>query len=376
LTLLVIPSQALYLDAAITAFRVPDDRIKVDGTPDTVWKAIAVRSGYTTISFLDYSKLVLLNSDSVRNADPSKYVSPAPKGYITMMAAYDTKALYFYFQVKTEKVARSSSLCTTPDKVWKADAPDVYVDPSPWNPDTAVYRSYFSADASGLIFGTSPKSIEIARPIYDKDTRAPYFRNRATGDKFQIPSPLPTGVTAAALRNSSDSTLVSVEMKIPFWGGSNAAFAPGRSMFISWGFNMYPDSLWKNCDSYPLAYRWAKTSQSYEDAATKPPGWRSGDNIHYDPTRSWDGWGQFTLSNMNVLDPRDCRFDKPASWDITDWRNSGCGNAATAGISKTGSASARHGFTAPGSAARDVQGRSIDARAPMYIFPWAGEPVR
>jgi hypothetical protein len=370
------PVQALFTQSPVIAFQVPDDRIKIDGTPDTIWKAIAARSGFSTLSFQDYSKLVLLNSDKMRNDDPAKYVSPAPAGYVTMMAAFDTKALYFYFQVKTGTVAQSTGLCT-PDKAWKADAPVVFLDPSPWSPDTAVYRSYFSTDASGLIFGTSPKSIQIAKPIYDQDARIPYFRNRASGDKFQIPASLPTGVTAKALRYSKDPTTVSVEMKIPFWGGANSAFQPGKSMFISWGFNMYPDSLWQDCDAFPLSYNWAKHALSYENADTKPPGWRAGDTIHYDPLRSWDGWGQFILSNTPVLDPRDCYFNDPASWNITEWRNSGCGTAVvTAHASKSPAASLRSAIGSPPRAARDVRGRSAEARTPLFIFPWDGEPQR
>ncbi|MEO6098494.1 MAG: hypothetical protein ABIQ80_22370 [Fibrobacteria bacterium] len=366
---------ALFTKSSITAFPVPDDRIKIDGTPDTIWKAIAARNGYTTLSFQDYSKLVLLNSDKVRNDDPAKYVSPAPAGYITMMAAYDSKALYFYFQVKTDTVFKSTDLCTS-DKVWKANAPVVFLDPSPWDRDTAVYRSYFSADASGLIFGTSPKSIQIAKPTYDKDLRIPYFRNRATGDKFQIPATLPTGILASAMRNSTDSTRISVEMRIPFWGGSNSAFQPGKSMFISWGFNLYPDSLWGNCDGSPLAYRWAKDTLSYEGAANKPPGWRSGDTIHYDPLRSWDGWGEFMLANMQDLDPKGCYFEKPDSWNITDWRNSGCGYAATTGISKSKAGSWGRATGAAVRASHDAQGRPADARTRMFIFPWSGGPER
>jgi hypothetical protein len=292
------------------------------------------------------------------------------------MAAYDSRALYFYFQVKTATVVKSSSLCATQDKVWRADAPVLFLDPSPWNPDTAVYRSYFSADASGLIFGTSPKSIQIAKPLDDDDARAPYFRNRATGDKFQIPTLLPTGVRASVLRYDKDSTRVAVEMKIPFWGGSSSAFQPGKSMFISWGFNMYPSSLWQNCDGFPLAYSWAKDTLSYEDAATKPPGWRSGDSIHYDPLRSWDGWGQFNLESMTVIDPSNCRFEDPDSWDVIEWHKSGCGISLPTGLSKSGAASLRRANAAPAQAPRDVRGRVAEARTPLLIFPWAGEPGR
>ncbi len=363
-------SHALSTESPIWAVRVPDDRIKVDGTPDTVWKAIAAGRQYSTIMFTDYGKIVILQPDAVRNDAPGKYIKPPATSYVTLMAAFDSKALYFYFQVKTATIANSKTLCAD-TAIWKADAAEVFIDPSPWNPDTAVYPSYFSADATNLIYGTSPKTVQLDKPLNDKDTRL-YFRNRANADKFQIPGAIPTGVLAASLRNSKDTTLVSVEMKIPFWGGSTAAFAPGKSMFISWGFNMYPDSLWKNCTANPIAFRWAKNYLNYDNAAIKPPGWRAMDSTHYDPLRSWDGWGQFNLGVGAPLDPKDCHFNDLTDWKIEDWVASNCGHAATTFAKeypRGGMRTGRTGASFSGAQGRDVSGRATQI-AGYYIFPW------
>jgi hypothetical protein len=370
LACLASASQALFESASVTAFRVADDKIKVDGSPDTLWKAVAVANHgpASRIDFTDYGKMVILKPDSVRNDDPAKYFQ-APAGYVSLLAAYDSKALYFYFQVKAPSVADSKSLCATADNLWKADAAEIFIDPSPWSQDTAVYRSYFSADAGGLVYGTSPKTIQMDRPISDKETRVPYFRSRITQDRFQIPASLPAGATAASKRNSKDTSLISVEMKIPFWTYGGSSFSPGAAMFISWGYNMYPKALWGNCNSDPIAYRWAKHYLSYEDAATKPPGWHAQDSTHYDPLRSWDGWGRFSLSTYPTLDPKDCKFQDTASWDIAVWSNSNCGGLPTTTSLDRRRAAAATGPVPGARAYRDVRGRAA-GEGRLFIFPW------
>jgi hypothetical protein len=363
-------SNALFTGNPIMAFQVPDDRIKVDGSPDTLWKAIYDLEGGSVIDFQDYNKIVVLNDP---NRDPSQLIPPPAGDSIFMLAAYDSKALYFYFQAKVATVAKSNTLCASAETQWKADAAEVFVDPSPWSQDTAVYRSYFSADAGGLAYGTSPKTIQFDKPLYDKETRSPYFRSRVNGDKFQIPATLPTGVQAASLRYRKDSTRVSVEMRIPFWGGSAAAFAPGKSMFISWGFNMYPDSLWnRSCATAdPIAFRWAKNTLNYDDASTKPPGWRMNDSTHYDPLRSWDGWGRLTLSN-EFVDTRTCQFSDTSSWLPADWDNSKCRQQTTElGDRARASGHRAGGFFNTGSAqGRDLRGRATQNHSPKYRLPW------
>jgi hypothetical protein len=362
-------SNALFTGKPITAFQVPDDHIKVDGSPDSLWKAIYDWEDRSVIDFQDYGKIVVLGNP---NGDPSQLLPPPPGDSIFMLAAYDSKALYFYFQAKVAAVANSNTLCPA-DTLWKADAAEVFVDPSPWSQDTAVYRSYFSADAGGLTYGTSPKTIQLDKPLYDKETRTPYFRSRVTGDKFQIPATLPTGVQAASKRYKKDSTRVSVEMRIPFWGGSASAFAPGKSMFISWGFNMYPDSLWnKSCaTANPIAFRWAKNFLNYNDASTKPPGWRKDDSTHYDPLRSWDGWGRLNLTH-SLVETGTCRFSDTSSWVPSDWDMSNCHYATTELGDRAGGPAQRAGrIFNPGSVhGRDLKGRSTVNPSPKYRLPW------
>jgi hypothetical protein len=360
-------AHALYPGQGVNAYRIADDKIKVDGTPDSLWKAISsIEGAVSSIAFNDYGKMVILQPDSVRNADPSKYVTPAPTGSIFMLAAFDTKSLYFYFQVKTKTIANAKTLCTDPANIWKADAAEVFVDPASWSADPDVYRTYFSADAGGLIYGTSSKTVQMDRPLNDTRT---FFRNRASADKFQTAT-LPAGASTAVARYSRDTTTVSVEMKIPFWGGSAAAFAPGKSMFISWGFNMYPANL-SNCNGDPIAYRWAKHYLSYDAAPIKPPGWRAKDSTHYDPLRSWDGWGRFNLSSGEVVDSKRCIFQDPASWNLSEWKASGCipqtvrltGGTKARDLHRpiSGSLGSAHG--------RDLRGRSTSEGVPYYIFP-------
>jgi hypothetical protein len=370
LACLIGVSHALFTGKPITAFQVPDDRIKVDGNPDTLWKAVYSWGDRSVISFKDFRKIVVLGNP---NGDPSQFIPPPPGDSVFMLAAYDSKALYFYFQAKVATVAKSDPLCNTAETQWKADAAEVFVDPSPWSQDTAVYRSYFSADAGGLTYGTSPKTIQLDKPLYDKETRPPYFRSRVTGDKFQIPATLPTGVQAASMHYGKDSTRVSVEMRIPFWGGSSAAFAPGKSMFISWGFNMYPDSLWKKscATADPIAFRWAKNYLNYNDASTKPPGWRMDDSTHYDPLRSWDGWGRLTMG-YDMVETRTCKFTDSTSWLPTDWDKSGCRGGATELGDRSRDPAQRVGRVFnPGSArGRDLRGRSMGNPSPRYRLPW------
>ncbi|MDQ3001877.1 MAG: hypothetical protein M3Y08_11535 [Fibrobacterota bacterium] len=370
------PSHALYLAETISAFSLPPSgpgsTIKVDGSPDTVWKAISVLPGaVSTIDFEDFQKLVILQPDAARNDDdPSKYVKDPVNGSIKMLVAYDKTALYFLFLVRTTTVFNPKSLCApTAANLWKADAPEVYIDPSPFDADTSVYPSYFSTDSSGLVYGTSPKTIQLDKPLNAGDTRL-YFRNRAMADKFQIAA-TPAGLLAVSKSfSASDTTTVIVEMKIPFWTTASA-FTAGKSMFISWGFNMYPKSLWGNCSGTPLAYRWAKHYLNYDQALDKPPGWRAKDSTHYDPTRSWDGWGRFEFSSYRV-DPQVCRNLNQANWDVTYWQQQ-CTGAAT-GIDtpagsrrvqiRPGGIPSRHGPQG-----RDIRGRSTQGGSSLFIFP-------
>lgn len=363
-------SNAIFSDRSITAYQIPNDRIKVDGSPDSLWKALYDWHDRSVIDFQDFNKIVVLSNP---NGNPSQLIPPPLGDSVFMLAAYDSKALYFYFQAKVATVAASNTLCATAETQWKADAAEVFVDPSPWSQDTAIYRSYFSADAGGLTYGTSPKTIQLDKPLNDKETRPPYFRSRVTGDKFQIPATLPTGVQAASQRYRRDPTRVSVEMRIPFWGGSAAAFAPGKSMFISWGFNMYPDSLWNTscATASPIAFRWAKNYLNYNDATTKPPGWRKDDSTHYDPLRSWDGWGRLHLG-FEMVDTRSCQFSDTSSWLPADWDKSNCRQQTTELGNGARDAAQRgvRGFNTGSAHGRDVRGRATQDHSPRFRLPW------
>jgi hypothetical protein len=367
-------ANALYRQDSIMAYRVPDGKITVDGTPDRLWKALSQRPGaQSTISFQDFRKLVLLQPEQVRNADPSLYVKNPVNGYATLLAAYDSTALYFLFLVKTKTIAGAKTLCTDTADFWKADAPELYLDPNLWLDDATSYRNYFSTDAGGLIYGTSPKTIQVDKPLDDKDTRV-YFRNRAAADKFQNASAVSAGILAVSKRHSaSDTALTAVEMKIPYWGGLSAANAGSRPFFISWGFNMYPDSLWGSCGGNPLAYRWAKHYLNYDTAADKPPGWRAKDSTHYDPTRSWDGWGRFSMFNGTAVDSNECYKSEATDWDVTRWKST-CKDIATRlAAPETRAAVEKRGLgLLPWNAGwRDLRGRTIKPGTGASLFPWS-----
>ncbi len=315
-------AEALYLDQSITAYSIPHNGIKIDGRPDALWKSMASYNySYSTISFNDYSKIVLLQADSIRNANPQLFFTAPSQGSINFFAAYDDSAFYFFFLIKENSRFNSTGLCNS-TSLWKAHAAEVYLDPSPWNTDN--YGSYFSADGSGLLNGTSPKTIQIDKPI-DPKYSGQFFRNRTPPqDRFQTPTILPKGiVTASSVHSLSDSLLIGVEMKIPFWTGTGADFLANKHMFISWGYNHYPDAGKNTCDSTPIAYRWAKHYKRYSaQDANKPIGWRAGDSTHFDPTRSWDGWGEFNLSSQ-MAQISGCNFTGPdsASWDLKVWKS-------------------------------------------------------
>ncbi|MEO7427517.1 MAG: hypothetical protein ABI036_20195 [Fibrobacteria bacterium] len=362
-------ANALYTGEIVTAFRVPNGKIVVDGKPERLWQALSLRYGGvpSTISFTDYAKVVLLQPENIRNADPSLYLNNPVHGKITMLAAYDNTALYFLFLVKTKTVVNAKTVCLTADNLWKADAPEVYLDPNTWVDDSTVYQSYFSTDASGLIFGSSPKTIQLDKPLYNGDSRF-FFRNRATADKFQVVT-APTGVLAASARfAAADTSPMVVEMKIPYWGGMASANAGVKSTFISWGFNMYPDSLWGDCDGNPIAYRWAKNYLNYDQAASKPPGWRKNDSTHYDPSRSWDGWGRFDMSPMPEVDSSQCRSS--TAWDLSSWAES-CQSTTAGSISPRAKAAPvrtpARSIDADPVMGRDARGRAIPAnRRPAF----------
>lgn len=367
--LLLCPSHALYTRDAILAYRVDDNAFTIDGKPDSLWRTIfAMPQGNKSLSFQDYSKMVILQPDSVRNQDPAKYVKNPSAGSATLVAAYDSKALYFLFLIKTGAYANPKALGCASGDLWKIDAAEIYVDPSVWSPGSSEYHTYFYTDASGLVYGTSPRTIQVDRPISSRDTRV-FYRNRSVGERFQVRDSLPKGLNVAVSpRTPADTGWVGVEMRLPFWSAASD-FARGRSMFASWGFNRYGDSARRGCDDEPIAYRWAKNILSYDFASEKPPGWKFGDSTHYDPSRSWDGWGQLFLvdqlarNQCSSPDPKDA-FDP--NWDASYWGQA-CGSPATGKLSRPLRLDAPDGARFPHRPPRDARGRARPASAsPVY----------
>ena len=374
--LAVAPAHALWTGDYLNAYRVPDKSLKMDGRPDSLWRAVAGlgMTSANTILFNNYSKMVLLAPDARRNdRNPQQFVSPPPGGSITLLAAYDSEALYFFFLVKATAIVNSKTLCPVLADAWKADAAEVFVDPSPWNEDPDVYHSYFTSDANNLVYGTSPKTIQLHKPISRFDSTRFYYRDRTAADKFQLPASNPAGIVALSSAHSvSDVLTVGVEMKIPFWAGAKASFAPGHSMFLAWGFNKV-DSAWSNCSPNPLAYRWAKNWVNYDNAIEKPPGFRMNDSTHYDPTRSWDGWGPLSFSSLQA-EERFCQSGENknvfnANWDPDHWK-SACMQAAVEVRAKSIMNLDAAGMPVPSRLrSRDVRGRESAPVPNGFRFP-------
>lgn len=319
-------AHCLYTAEFVKALRVADGLIKVDGKPDSVWKEVGGRA-YSQITFNDYGRIVLLGSDSLRNAPPEDHFAAPAAGSVTLLAAYDQSFLYFFFIVKENNAFNPAAGNCTLANLWKAHAVDVFVDPTAWS--TSLYTAYFSADAGEVSYGTSAKSIEVSKPVWPGELRE-FYRDRLTANRFEVRSQPPTQLAAmSAARLPTDPLTLGVELKIPI---AAADYAPGKSIFISWGYNHYRNPASSACDELPIAYRWAKHYKSYDDAYPKPPGWSVGDTTHYDPLQSYDGWGRFDLTANAPLDGKSCRSGMTdADWDLRSWADR-CAQVATAGI--------------------------------------------
>ena len=218
--------------------------------------------------------------------------------------------MYFLFLVKTKTVFNPKTLCAPRWRSLEGRCAGALRRSLTLDPDPQVYPSYFSADASGLVYGTSPKTVQLAKPINDKDAR--YLFPQPAYHRGQVPdsATMPTGVQAPSRRRSAsgpDNRDRGDENPLL---DDRPTIHAGKPMFISWGFNMYPDSLWKTATSNPLAYRWAKNHLNYDEAEEKPPGWRTKDSTHFDPDplQGWMG----TRSDPFNVEPRICRtLDQP-----------------------------------------------------------------
>ena len=369
------PIHALQLNGKVTAYRVSDGAFTLDGKPDSLWRSLLALGGAPVISFQDYSKMVILQPETARNDNPAKYRPNPPAGSATLIAAYDSQALYFYFLIKTGRIANPAALGCQAADLWKIDAAEVYVDPSPWSADPLDYHTYFTADAAGLVFGTSPRTIQVDKPIASAETRV-FYRDRKTSDRFQAPASAPGGIEVKTARSPNDTALAGVEMRIPFWS-SPSDFSQGNSVFISWGFNLYGDSARANCSANPLAYRWAKNFLDYDNQQEKPPGWRENDSTHYDPSRSWDGWGQFSLDPYkpaNACRSADSKAVFEANWNAEYWI-SNCRSMPTTGHGKIRLDAA--GMPVPSRLRdRDARGRRSNAASPRFALPGLAAPLQ
>lgn len=318
-------ADALYQDQYITAARVAERKLVIDGKPDLIWKEIGGRGYYSQIAFSDYEKIVILEPDSVRNAHPSRYYEAPGSGSVTMLAAYDSLYLYFFFIVKENNRFNQTPSCSMAD-LWRAHAVDVFVDPAAWS--TSVYPTYFSADAGEVSYGTSTKTFQVSKPAFPGEIRE-YYRDRTVGNRFQLRTLVSELEGVSAVRTSADANTYGVELRVPIPAAHRADYVDGKSMFISWGYNHYPDGPRATCGENPIAYRWAKHYRTYSAGEPKPPGWRAGDSTHYDPLRSRDGWGRLELSNQTVHTGIRCRAGlAETDWDLGAWRTY-CGEVAT-----------------------------------------------
>lgn len=365
--LLAGAAHALYLGQGVTAFRVANGAIKVDGKPENIWREISARNGgFSRIAFNDYGKIVLLEPTAVRNAPSEQHFQAPSAGSVTLLAAYDDAALYFFFLVQENNTFNPTALCSTAD-LWKAHAVDLYVDPNAWSP--TLYTAYFSADAGEVSYGTSPKTLQVAKPAWPGDSRK-YYRDRSVGNRFELRTPSSQLLSICSTRTRTDLNTLGVEFKVPLPAPGD--FTPGKSMFISWGYNHYPEEHRSTCDSTPIAYRFAKHYKTYA-ADPKPPGWAEGDTTHYDPLRSYDGWGRFDLRNETV-DGTNCRAPADSSWDLVTWKDRCSGGAVSL---RPWRSSAKAAPSTPESILRDLRGRLVPGGRPgLFILPAAGPFLR
>ena len=369
--LLAGAAHALYLGQGVTAYPVANGAIRVAGKPETIWRDISARpGGFSHMPFNDYGKVVLLEPTEVRNAPPQEHYQAPSTGSVTLMAAYDNTALYFFFLVR-ENNTFNPSVCSTAD-LWKAHAVEVYVDPNAWS--QSLYTAYFSADAGDASNGTSPKTLQVAKPAWPADTRK-YYRDRSVGNRFEIRT-ASSLLAVCSTRTRTDTRTLGVEIKVPM--PTPGDFTAGKSMFISWGYNHYPVEISTTCDSLPIAYRFAKHYKTYT-SDPKPPGWVEGDSTHFDPLRSYDGWGRFELANFtSPITGSNCRTGMAdTTWDLDTWGVS-CGSPATAlRISRSPRPAMERSPLSLEILGRDIRGRlSPRSRTGLFIVPAAAPLLR
>lgn len=352
---------ALFLDSAIVAYRVANGLIVVDGKPDLVWKELGAKPQSTSRIRLDDRRNVVLLAD--RNRLPDAQYAVPDSGSVTMLAAYDQEFLYFLFIVRESRTYNPVGAgCSLPN-LWKANAVQVFVDPSAWS--ETLYSAYFSADAGQASYGTSIKTFEAAMPAWPGEARR-YYRDRTDSNTFKLRSQPPARMQmASASRLASDTLTLGVEIRIPI---AAAEYQDGKSLFVSWGYNHYPGPG-NSCDALPIAYRWARHVKSYAGVDPKPPGWNPGDSVHFDPLASYDGWGRMQLAGNPPLNGSGCRQPPAdADWDLAVWW-AHCANVPVSIGWPSGPGPSPASGSGVASQFRDIRGRWIGQGRFLRIFP-------
>lgn len=320
------PAQALFTQKFISAYRVGPGQIQVDGKPEAIWGGVArAQDGSSSMDFTSHANIILVGKgDSLRNVDPAPlYPNPKP-GAVRLLAAYDSLYLYFLFTVEGDAYFGKTENCVDAE-LWRADALELFLDTSPWS--EAHYPYFFSAQDGGGAFGTSERTIQVSKPLNPEEKRV-FFKNREADQKFiqrEMLQKLP-GFAAKQQVDPSGKKVI-LEMRIPYWAKPSqsqpARFQPGNSHFISWAYNNYLDSFPDNCSEYPVKYSWSKHHKLYPSMpiSARPPGFIPNDSTHYDPTRSYDGWGRLYL-HPSTFEGSSCSGEIANPWDFQNWN--GC----------------------------------------------------
>lgn len=310
---LSLPSFAIYTGPRIVAYQLSgSDGIAIDGKRDATWDAIANKaSGKTTVNFQDMDRLLYLGPDSIKNKDISSQTPPS-KGEISLTMAYDSKFVYAFFEAKDDYVFDGSNQCG-PEQIWRADAIELFIDPSPWTTTVGTLAALFRADADSRAFGTSANTIQFAKPIHGNDSRL-FYADRFENNQFvSRPGALTSGQRFPGFQVASGADtktgITTLELKIPHTnrGGDRpwGTFTAGRSMYITFAYNNYLNTHKSDCTDSPVKHAWSKnikeyTQQEWVSLTGSTKGWAPGDKVQYDPTDSFDGWGELYLSTETV----------------------------------------------------------------------------
>jgi hypothetical protein len=121
-----------------------------------------------------------------------------------------------------------------------------------------------------------------------------------------------------------------------------------------------------------LAFRWAKNFLNYDAEPEQPPGWLLHDSTHYDPLRSWDGWGRLVLEAGTMgnfcYHSTDSKTKFDSTWDPTYWKST-CGNQVTQARGSIGLDAAGMPVPMFRTSPRDALGRKGRSVSPSFPRP-------